>query len=190
LGAGAVLNHSAIALLQLSGGFEMRRLALVLVIITFLSACGSPTQNPNVNPTPVPTPDLTGRFVEVPNNQPFKYSVVAAGLLQVGGGLTTVGSTGAIGPSYNNLRLLQKLTGGNFIVTYDGYAQPDDNSNVIVKALAEGVNQGDGPYVVSFRSFNAAGISLRVHDLSANGPPNDFKEVKVMLEISRYVRTN
>ena len=88
------------------------------------------------------------------------------------------------------MRLLQKLTGGNFIVTYDGYAQPDDNSNVIVKALAEGVNQGDGPYVVSFRSFNAAGISLRVHDLSANGPPNDFKEVKVMLEISRYVRTN
>ena len=142
----------------------MRRLVLVSVIITFLSACGSPTQNPNVNPTPVPTPDLTGRFVEVPNNQPFKYSVVAAGLFHdTGGGLTTVSSTGAIGPSYNNLRLLQKLTGGNFIVTYDGYAQPDDTSNVIVKALAEAVNQGDGPYVVSFRSFNAAGRSVCVY---------------------------
>jgi len=143
-----------------------------------------------VNPTPVPTPDLTGRFVEVPNNQPFKYSVVAAGLLQVGGGLTTVGSTGAIGPSYNNLRLLQKLTGGNFIVTYDGYAQPDDNSNVIVKALAEGFNQGAGPYVISFKGFNVVGISLEVHDLRAGGPPSDFKKMKVMLEISRYVRTN
>jgi hypothetical protein len=88
------------------------------------------------------------------------------------------------------LRVLSKLTGGNFIVTYDGYAQPDDNSNVIVKALAEGVNQGDGPYVISFKGFNVAGISLAVHDLRAGGPPSDFKEVKVMLEISRYVRTN
>ena len=168
----------------------MRRLALASVMLTVLTACGSLTQNPSVTPTPVPTPDLAGRFVEVPNNQPFKYSVVAAGLLQLGGPLTAVGNTGAIGPTYNNLRLLEKLTAGKFVVTYDGYAQPDDNSNVIVKALAEGVNQSDGPYVVSFKEFNIVGIVLAVHDLHAGGPPSDFKKVKVMLEISRYVRTN
>lgn len=167
----------------------MRRLALVSVIIPLLTACGSLTQNPNVNPTPIPTPDLTGRFVEVPNNQPFKYSVVAAGTLQLGG-LTIAGNTGAVGPTYNNLRVLIPLTGGNFVVTYDGYAQPDDNSNLIVKALAEGFNQGAGPYVISFKGFNVVGISLEVHDLRAGGPPSDFKKMKVMLEISRYVRTN
>lgn len=159
-------------------------------MITLLTACGSLTQNPSVTPTPVPTPDLAGRFVEVPNNQPFKYSIVAAGMLQLGGPLTAIGNTGAIGPTYNNLRLLEKLNGGRFTVTYDGYAQPDDNSNVIVKALAEGASQSGGPYVVSFKEFNVLGIVLAVNDVRDGRPPIDFQKVKVMLEISRYVRTN
>ncbi len=133
----------------------MRKLVLLSVII-FLAACAPLTQTPVGNPTSSPEADLNGRsFVGVPANQPFKYSIVGAGLLQVGGGL----------------------------------AQPDENSNVIVKALAEGREQGRGPYAVFFDGFTPVGIRMSLRDLRNDGPPSDFDKVNVMVEISRFSKT-
>ena len=167
----------------------MRKLVLLLVII-FLTACAPSTQTPVGNPTPSPEADLSGRFVGVPANQPFKYSIVGAGLLQVGGGLVAVGgSPPSVGPTYNNLHVIGNMSEGRFTVTYDGYAQPDENSNVIVKALAEGSTQGRGPYAVFFDGFTPVGIRMSLRDLRNGGPPIDLDKVNVMVEISRFTKT-
>jgi len=166
----------------------MRKLAVLSVII-FLTACAPSTQTPVGNPTPSPEADLNGRFVGVPANQPFKYSIVGAGLLQVGGGLVAVGSSPPRnGPTYNNLRVIGSLSEGRFTVTYDGYAQPDENSNVIVKALAEGRTQTGGPYAVSFDRFTPVGIQMSLRDLRNDGPPLNLEKVNVMVEISRFTK--
>ena len=164
----------------------MRRLASVSIIITFLTACGPAAQSPPGNPPPTPTPDLRGRFVEVPANQPFRYSVVGAGQLRVG---PLSASQFTVGPTFNNLRVVGVPALGRFIVTFDGSTQPDQNSNLIVKALAEGGKPNHGPYVVFFVGFNVAGIELGLRDVTGRSSP-DFDEVKVMVEISQYVRTN
>ncbi len=168
----------------------MRKLVLLSVII-FLAACAPSTQTPVGNPTSSPEADLNGRsFVGVAANQPFKYSIVGAGLLQVGGGLVIAGgSPPSVGPTYNNLHVIGNMSEGRFTVTYDGYAQPDENSNVIVKALAEGREQGRGPYAVFFDGFTPVGIRMSLRDLRNDGPPSDFDKVNVMVEISRFSKT-
>jgi hypothetical protein len=73
----------------------MRRLILVSIIATVAVACGPSVQSPGGPPGPAPTPDLSGRFVEVPSNQPFEYSVVGAGIVRVNNQLAiTQGSVG------------------------------------------------------------------------------------------------
>jgi len=165
----------------------MQKPVLVSIILMFLTACRPSVQIPPANPTPTPSLDLGSRFVEVPANQPFRYSVVAAGVFRVTGGLGAALSN--VGPAYNNLRVLPPVSGGRFLITYDGYTQPNQDSNLIVKALAEGANQR-GPYVVFVVGFNAGGVELGIRDLTADGPPSDLDTVKVMVEISQYVRTN
>jgi len=166
----------------------MGKLVLLSVII-FLTACTPSTQTPVGNPTSSPEADLNGRFVGVPPNQPFRYSIVGAGVLQLGGGLVAVGSPQTVGPAYNNLHVIGSISEGRFTVAYDGYVQPDENSNVIVKALAEGSQQGRGPYAVFFDGFTPVGIRMSLRDLRNDGPPSNFDKVIVMVEISRFSKT-
>lgn len=164
----------------------MRRVVLISIIIMLVIACGPTVQNPAGTPSPAPTPDLSGRFVEVPPNQPFKYTVVAAGIVRLNNQLVI--TQGLVGPSFN-LRMIGTVSVGKFVITYDGYAPPDDNSNIIVKAVAQGANGNRGPYAVSFVGFRPQGIELSLWDLKAGAPPT-FEPVDVMVEVSRYSRTS
>ena|SRR5215471_1460035 len=161
----------------------MRRIGLSLTIIATLTAC-SPVQTPVGNqgaPSPLTSPsgtvDLHGRFVEVPANQPFRYSIVAAGRVHF---------PGIVGPAYNNLRVVgANPTTGIITLTFDGYAPPDGTFQLIVKALASDENESGGPFVVFLRGFGNDGFELRVTDLNGHRAAPDA--VNLMVEVSRYV---
>ncbi len=165
----------------------MRRLVLASIIITTtLTACGSVLTGPNGNqaPTASPSPSsstdpLSRRFVEVPPNQPFKYSIVAAGLVGVGD---------STGPTYNNLRVTDfSRNNGTFKLSFDNYTQPDGSFQLIVKVVAsEGNPEVGGPFLAYFSNFSADGFVLRVTDVKGE-VPDSMEGVRLMVEVSKYV---
>ena len=159
----------------------MRRLVLSLMIIATVTAC-SPVQTPVGNqPAPSPpasgTVDLHGHFVEVPANQPFRYSIVAAGVVRA----PTI-----VGPAYNNLRVVgSNPTTGIIKLTFGGYAVPNGSSQLIVKALASDENEAGGPFVVFFHGFATDGFELKITDLNRHPAAPDT--VQLMVEVSQFV---
>jgi len=160
----------------------MFRLALLFTIISTTAACSS-VQTPVGNQgsaspltSPSSTVDTHGHFVEVPANQPFRYSIVAAGVVR---------APGIVGSPYNNLRVVGfSSTTGIIKLTFDGYAPPDATSRLVVKALASDVNDSGGPFVVFFRGFGNDGFELRITNLK--GLPAAPDIVELMVEVSRY----
>ena len=116
----------------------------------------------------------------MPPNQPFRYFIVAAGI---------VGNNGrATGPVFNGLTVQSFASNGQVVMTFNGYQPPDDKSQLIVKAMPVFLESLKNFYVVQFEAFGSSSFAVRVADL-AGRPPNGnaIEQLQLMVEVSRYL---
>ena len=124
--------------------------------------------------------DLARSVVELPPNQPFRYFIVAAGI---------VGNAGsATGPVFNGLRVLSLAANGRVVLTFDGYRQPNERGQLIVKAMPVFLPDQNTALVVHFEAFGRAEFALRITD-GAGRPPggNVIEQLQLMVEVSQYL---
>ena len=134
-------------------------------------------QGPDGNPA-----NLQRRVVELPPEQPFRYFIVAAGIVGIGGnnGRTT-------GPVFNGLRVQSIAANGQVVMTFDGYQQPDDKSQLIVKAMPVFLESLKNFYLVQFEAFGSNSFAVRLVDLTGKPPNgNAIEQLQLMVEVSRY----
>lgn len=162
------------------------RHALGIAAAFMLLGCNEGVPGPAgpVGPTGPPGPrgeptDLRGKAVELPPDQPFTYAVVAAG--QVRGFQVRP-------PVYNGLRVLASSASAGLVLTYNGYREPDQTRQLIVKAIASDVNEIGGPYHVHLIGFNEQGFGLRV--TGKRGEIRDPSVASISVEVSELTPRN
>ncbi len=133
-----------------------------------------------------PAPVAVGNFVQHPPGLPG-YAIVAAGIAKADGSSPSSGRA----PAYNKLAA-QVIASGKVRVTFNGYNQPNDKFQYIVKALVVfNQNVADSlklkQPVVSFDSFEKEGLVLFVTDLGAPIAVNSLRNLEFMIEVSQYV---